>query len=88
MGALEIVGVLGTVGSVLMPFFDIPMIMQIRKRKSSSDISLIWTIGILSCALLMIPSALLSDDLNFKLFSIINAVLFGGVTFYVIKYRK
>jgi hypothetical protein len=43
------------VSAVLMPFFDIPLIARIIRRKSSEDISLVWTFGIWVCILGMLP---------------------------------
>ena len=79
---------LGILAAVILPFFNIPLMVRIHQRKSSSDISIVWTIGIFSCMLLMLPSAILSEDLIFKLFAIVNAILFSGVVYYVVKYRK
>ncbi len=79
---------LGMLAAVVLPFFNIPLMLRMRRRKSSDDISLIWTIGIFCCVLLMLPSAMLSEDLTFKLFAIVNTVSFSGVVYHVLKYRK
>jgi hypothetical protein len=62
-----------------MPFFNIPLILRILRRKSSEDISLIWAIGVWVCVIGMLPSSLQSTDLVLKAFSIVNAVFFTGV---------
>lgn len=80
--------ILGTLAAIMLPLFNIPLMLRIRKRRSSDDISLVWTIGIFVCSLLMLPSAMVSTDLVFKLFAIVNIVLFSGVTYFVWKYRK
>lgn len=82
------VEILGIIAAVILPFFNIPLMVKIHQRKSSSDISIIWTMGIFSSMLLMLPSAILSEDLIFKLFAIMNALLFSGVVYCVVRYRK
>ena len=78
---------LGVVAGTVIPFFNIPLILKIRQNKSSKDISLIWTVGVWICALAMLPQALLSSDLSYKLFGGINFILFSGVVFCVFRYR-
>lgn len=82
------IATLGMVGAVVLPLFNIALMTRIRKRKSSNDISMVWTIGVFSCVLIMLPSALVSTDSVFKLFSIINTLLFSGVVYHVLRYRK
>ncbi|UCB56490.1 MAG: hypothetical protein JSV30_04590 [Candidatus Omnitrophota bacterium] len=82
------IATMGMVGAVVLPLFNIALMTRIRRRKSSNDISMVWTIGVFSCVLIMLPSALVSTDLVFKLFSIINALLFSGVVYHVLRYRK
>ncbi len=88
MTDLDIIKIVGSVAGTVMPLFNIPLILKIIKRKSSKDISLTWTLGVWSCIILMTPSAILSADLVFKLFGIVNLVFFSAVVFFVIKYRK
>lgn len=77
----------GMIAGVVMPLFNIPLVYKIRKRKSSSDISLTWALGVWSTILIMTPSAVMSADPVFRIFGIINAVLFSVVVFFVIRYR-
>ena len=78
---------LGMVSAVLMPFFDIPLIVRIAQRKSSEDISLVWTFGIWVCILGMLPSSLVSSDPILKAFAIVNTVLFTAVVVAVVLYH-
>ena len=64
---------LGVAAGMIIPFFSIPLILKIRKNRSSKDISLVWTVGVWVCALAMLPQALLSPDLSYKLFAVVNA---------------
>lgn len=78
----------GLVASIAMPFFNIPMIFHLIKRKKSDDISLAWILGVWVCSVLMTPQALRSDDPAFKAFGIVNIFFFSAVTFLVLKYRS
>ena len=77
----------GLIAAVALPFWNIPLIIRIRQRRSSQDISLTWALGVLLCILLMLPAALRSADPIFKLSSIVNTLLFSAVVFQVIRYR-
>ena len=79
---------MGTLGAVVLPFFSIPMILKICKRKSSKDVSLTWALGVWGCFLLMFPSAITSEDFNYRLFSAINIILFSGIVIVTLKYRN
>ena len=82
------VTILGVLAAVALPFFNISLMLRISRRKSSGDISLVWTYGVFTCVLLMLPSAIVSEDIVFKLFSIANTILFSGVVYHVVKYRR
>lgn len=78
---------LGLVAAVILPFWNIPLILQIRRRRSSKDISLAWALGVLACIILMLPAALGSSDTVFRVFAIMNTGLFSAVVVYVLRYR-
>jgi|GEM_PF-344367 len=78
---------LGMISAVLMPLFDIPLIWRIIQRKSSEDISLVWTFGIWICILGMLPSSLISADPILKAFAIVNTILFTAVVVAVVMYQ-
>src|SRR5689334_8044831 len=78
---------IGMVSAVAMPFFDIPLIARIARRKSSEDISLVWTFGIWICILGMLPSSLASTDRILFWFAIVNTVLFTAVVLAVVLYH-
>ena len=84
----EVVVVIGTVAAVALPLWNIPLIMHIRKRRSSKDVSLLWAYGVWACLLFMLPSGLLTDDVVFKAFSISNIILFSLVVFQVARYHR
>jgi hypothetical protein len=77
----------GWIGAVALPLWNIPLIVRIETRKSSKDISLSWTLGVMSCLLLMLPSGLKSPDSIYRMFAVANALFFAGVTIQVLRYR-
>ncbi len=79
---------IGLVAAVAMPFWNIPLIIKIARRKSSNDLSLSWALGVFVCILLMLPAALISPDRAFKAFSVVNTVLFGAVVVQILRYRS
>jgi len=79
---------IGLVAAVVMPLFNIPLIVRIIRRRSSMDISMSWVIGVWICALLMAPSGFTSKDLVWRCYNIVNLVLFSGVVVAVWRYRK
>jgi uncharacterized protein with PQ loop repeat len=76
------------VSAVVLPFWNIPLIVRIIRRKSSEDISMEWVMGVWVCLGLMTPSAFRSPDLVWKVYSIINFVLFTFVVATVFLFRK
>ena len=80
--------IMGLLGGVLMPLFNIPLAMKIIKRKSAQDISLWWLFGIWGCIFFMVPSAIRSEDIVLKSFGISNAIFFTMVVVVVMIYRK
>jgi len=78
---------LGVIAAVALPFWNIPLIITITQRQSSKDISLTWTFGVLGCLVLMLPAALRSPDVIFKIFGIVNLLLFAVVALQVVRYR-
>ncbi|MBI4411073.1 MAG: hypothetical protein HY541_01145, partial [Deltaproteobacteria bacterium] len=74
-----LIRMVGFVASLALPFFNIPLVVKIIRRRSSADISLIWLLGVFFCLLFMVPAALLSSDFIFRIFGILNVVLFSGV---------
>ena len=78
----------GLVAAVVMPLWNIPLIVKIVRRKSSADISMSWVMGVWICALLMAPSGVTSADLVFRCFNIVNLVTFTGVVIAVWRYRS
>ena len=79
---------MGLAASCAMPLFNIPLILHIIRRKSSSDISMTWLFGVWTCILLMFPAALLSKDIVFRVFGILNLILFSAVVATACRYRK
>ncbi|MBF0330413.1 MAG: hypothetical protein HQL17_00630 [Candidatus Omnitrophica bacterium] len=79
---------LALAASVIMPLWNIPLIVKIVQRRSAEDLSVPWMLGVWVCMLLMLPWAVVSPDIVLKVFSIVNFVLFSGVVIVGLKYRK
>lgn len=84
---MNIIENIGLVASVVMPLWNIPLIVKIIRRRSSADISMSWVMGVWICALLMAPSGFTSTDLVWRCFNIVNLFLFTGVVIAVWRYR-
>lgn len=76
------------VAAIVLPLWNIPLIVRIVRRKSSDDISLLWAFGVWFCMLLMAPSGFTSDDRVWRAFNISSLVLFSGVVITVMIYHK
>ncbi|MFH1380420.1 MAG: hypothetical protein ABII23_09090 [bacterium] len=76
------------IAAIILPFWNIPLIAKIIKRKSSKDISLSWTFGVWICFIIMAPSAISSGELIWKVFTGVNLVMFTAVVICVLMYRK
>ena len=84
----ELIDQIGFIAAVVLPFWNIPLIVKIIKRRSSADLSLWWVLGVWTCILLMFPSGIASKDLTWKAFNIVNIVLFTMVVVVTLKYKK
>ncbi len=76
------------IASIVLPLWNIPLIKKIIDRKSSQDVSIAWAFGVWGCLALMVPSGLLSADIVWKVFTLVNFVLFTSVVVTVLIYRK
>ena len=76
------------VGAIILPLWNIPLIVRIWRRKSSKDLSIYWALGVWTCLLMMAPSAFTSKDPVWKVFSILNLAIFSIVVIFVLAYRN
>lgn len=76
------------VAAIILPLWNIPLIIRIAKRKSSRDISIYWVLGVWICLALMAPSGFVSKDIVWRVFNIMNFILFSFVVISVLAYRK
>ncbi len=79
---------IGLVTAIILPLWNIPLIAKIVKRRSSGDISLAWVVGVWVCVVLMAPSGFQSKDMVWRVFNVMNFILFTAVFVVVLKYRK
>ena len=85
---MRIIQVIGMLSGIIMPLFNIPLILRIIRRRSSADISLLWVIGVWSCVIAMLPSSLRSPDPVLAVFGIINSLFFSAVFFTVLYFHS
>ncbi len=85
---LSLIDKIAFVAAIVLPLFNIPLILRIVKRKSSKDISLWWVYGVWTCILLMAPSSFQSEDVVWRFFNYNNVLFFTAVVFVTFKYRK
>ncbi|MCF7873563.1 MAG: hypothetical protein K9L84_04125 [Candidatus Omnitrophica bacterium] len=76
------------IAAIALPFWNIPLIARMIKRRSSADISLHWALGVWICFILMAPEAFKSSDLVWKTFNIVNLALFSLVIAVILYYRQ
>ncbi len=74
--------------AIILPLWNIPLIVRVIKRRSSKDISMHWALGVWTCFLLMAPEAFKSPDPVWRAFNIMNLILFTCVVVVVVAYRK
>ena len=79
---------MGIVGAVVLPLFNIPLIVRLWQRKSSKDFSMTWAVGVWACILLMTPQALRSPDDSCRSYGFLNILFFTVVTFMIVRYRN
>ena len=76
------------IAAIVLPFWNIPLIVRVIRRRSSRDISIFWALGVWVCFLLMAPEAFRSPDPVWRAFNIVNLILFSAVVAVVLLYRK
>ena len=74
--------------AVILPLWDIPLMVRVIRRKSSQDISLGWAFGLWMSSVLMAPSAFVSGDRVAIGFNTVNVTMLTAVLIVVFKYRK
>jgi uncharacterized protein with PQ loop repeat len=78
---------IGILSGILMPLFNLPLMLRIIRRRSSDDISLVWVVGVWICVMGLLPSSLQSPDPILFAFGVVNALLFSGVFFSVLYFH-
>ena len=78
---------IGGIAAVILPLWNIPLILRIGQRKSSRDLSIAWALGVWVCLAAMLPAGLISPDPVFKIFTIVNLAIFSAVVVQVLRYR-
>ncbi len=76
------------IAAIVLPLWNIPLILRVINRRSSEDISIYWVLGVWTCFILMAPDAFRSPDPVWRAFNIMNLILFTAVAVVVLMYRK
>ncbi len=76
------------IAAIILPLWNIPLILRVVRRKSSKDISIYWALGVWICFLLMAPDGFSSSDPVWRTFNIVNLIFFTAVVIVVLAYRK
>jgi uncharacterized protein with PQ loop repeat len=79
---------IGLWAAIILPLWDIPLMVRVVQRKSSQDISLLWIFGLWGTSVLMAPSAFISGDKMAMGFNTVNVIMLTAVLIVVFKYRK
>ena len=79
---------IGLWAGMIMPLWDIPLIIRILRRKSSSDISLVWMWGIWICSVGMTPIAFIGHNTVAIGFNVVNVTMLSALLIVVLKYRQ
>lgn len=79
---------LALIAAIILPLWNIPLIVRVIKRKSSKDISLYWVWGVWICFVIMAPQGFRSTDPVWRTFNTMNLVLFTAVLGVVLFFRR
>ena len=84
----RVIHAIGLVAAILLPFWNLPLILRIQQRRSSQDLSMAWALGVFGCLLAMLPAGLGSPDPVFRAFTVVNLLCFTAVVVQVLRYRR
>ena len=79
---------IGLWAGIMLPLWDIPLIVRIIQRKSAADISLYWIWGLWLTSILMAPSSFVVGNKLAMAFNIVNVTTLTVVLIFVLKYHK
>ncbi|MFA5068618.1 MAG: hypothetical protein WC300_06095 [Candidatus Omnitrophota bacterium] len=85
---MSLLAIISLIAGIALPFWNIPLIARIIKRRSAEDISLLWGIGVWTSLLFMLPHGLITDEIVLRCFTISNFLLFTITFIIVLIYHK
>ncbi len=85
---MSLIDKIAFVSAVVLPLWNIPLIIRIIQRRSAEDISIAWVLGVWVCLLGMAPSGFKSEDPVWRIFNIMNILLFSMVVITVFAFRR
>jgi uncharacterized protein with PQ loop repeat len=80
---MSLLATISLIAGIVLPFWNIPLIARVIKRRSSKDISLWWGLGVWMSLTLMLPHGLMTEEIVLRWFTISNFALFT-ITFIII----
>jgi uncharacterized protein with PQ loop repeat len=80
---MTLFSIISLIAGIVLPFWNIPLIVRVVKRRSSNDISLWWGVGVWTSLALMLPHGLMTEEIVLRWFTISNFTLFT-ITFIII----
>jgi uncharacterized protein with PQ loop repeat len=76
------------IASIILPLWNIPLIVRIIKRRSSKDLSIPWALGAWFFFLAMFPAGIQSPDIVYRTFTYVNFFFFTLVMVFTILFHK
>jgi len=88
IAGMELLAKISLVAGIALPFWNIPLIIRLIKRKSSNDISIWWAWGVFICLSAMLPHGLITEEVVLRWFTISNFLLFALTLLIILIYHK
>ena len=85
---MTLLATISLIAGIVLPFWNIPLIVRVIKRRSSEDISLWWGIGVWVSLALMLPHGLITEEMVLRWFTIANFTLFTITFIIILMYHK
>ena len=76
------------IAAIVLPLWNIPLIIRIIKRRSSKDLSIFWALGVWVCLLVMFPAGIKSPDIVYRVFTFVNFFFFTLVMIFTVLFHK
>lgn len=78
---------IGVILLTLIPIFNIPLFLNMGKRKHECDVKIVWSTGIWLCSGLVMVASLISENIAFQVIAVAAFIIFTFVTLYNVSYH-